>query len=73
MLERYAKLALAGVQREYPNQIAHVMTSDADAGTPRSLHPAFYGCFDWHSAVHGHWLLVRLLRSHPDAPWAAAL
>lgn len=68
---RFARLALDCIEREYPNKVAHVMASDADAGTPRSLTPAFYGCFDWHSAVHGHWLLVRLLRSHPDAPWAA--
>jgi len=65
--ERFAALALACVDREYPNQIRHVMTSDDDAGTPRQLTPSFYGCFDWHSAVHGHWLLVRLSRLFPDA------
>ena len=59
---RFARLALDCVHREYPNKIAHVMNSDADAGTPSALHPVFYGCFDWHSSVHGHWLLVRLLR-----------
>jgi len=64
---RFAALALACVDREYPNQIRHVMTSDDDAGTPRQLTPSFYGCFDWHSAVHGHWLLVRLSRLFPDA------
>ena len=64
---RFANLALACVDREYPNQIRHVMTSDDDAGTPRQLTPAFYGCFDWHSAVHGHWLLVRLSRLFPEA------
>ena len=51
---RFAALALACVQQEYPNKIAHVMQSDADAKPPRELTPAFYGCFDWHSAVHGH-------------------
>ena len=59
---RFARLALDCVHREYPNKIGHTMNSDADAGTPSQLHPVFYGCFDWHSSVHGHWLLVRLLR-----------
>ena len=69
--ERFARLALAGVAREYPNKIAHVMTSDADAGPPRKLTPAFYGCFDWHSAVHSHWLLARVVRLFPQAAFAA--
>ena len=68
---RFAALALACVDREYPNQIRHVMTSDDDAGTPRQLTPSFYGCFDWHSAVHGHWLLVRLSRLFPEADFVA--
>jgi len=63
---RFLNLALDCVAREYPNKISHVLDSDADAQTPRQMHPAFYGCFDWHSAVHGHWLLVRLLRSMED-------
>jgi len=58
----FANLALSCVHREYPNKIAHVLISDDDAQTPRQLTPAFYGCFDWHSAVHGHWLLARLAR-----------
>lgn len=66
---RFAKLALDCVHREYPNKIAHVMQSDADARAPRHLTPVFYGCFDWHSAVHGHWLLVRLCRKFPNAPF----
>ena len=66
-----AGLALECVQKEYPNKIAHVMSSDADAQPPRTLTPAFYGCYDWHSAVHGHWLLVRLTRLQPEAPFAA--
>ena len=61
-LAAFVEMALDCAEREYPNKIAHTMESDADAGTPRGLHPAFYGCFDWHSAVHGHWLLVRALR-----------
>lgn len=68
---RFAELALGCVGREYPSKIAHVMQGDADALPPHRLTPAFFGCFDWHSAVHGHWLLVRLLRSYPQAPWAA--
>jgi hypothetical protein len=67
---RFAHLALACLYKEYPNKIAHVMLSDADALPPHLLTPAFYGCFDWHSAVHGHWLLVRLLRLFPNAPFA---
>ncbi|UJR29294.1 hypothetical protein I4U23_010508 [Adineta vaga] len=59
---RFVSLALSCVHREYPNKIAHVLTSDADIQAPRQLTPAFYGCFDWHSAVHGHWLLARLAR-----------
>src|SRR5579859_1910778 len=69
--DRFANLALACVHKEYPNQIAHVMNSDADIGTPKQLTPAFYGCYDWHSCVHGHWLLARLARMYPDAPYAA--
>ncbi|OLF77649.1 hypothetical protein AWH62_02960 [Maricaulis sp. W15] len=63
----FLQLALDCVDREYPNKISHVLQSDTDALTPRALHPAFYGCFDWHSAVHGHWLIVRLLRGGLDA------
>jgi hypothetical protein len=68
---RFAALALACVGKEYPNKIAHTMDSDADAQPPRRLTPAFYGCYDWHSAVHGHWLLARLTRLYPKAPFAA--
>ncbi len=68
---RFADLALACVGKEYPNKIAHVMASDADAKPPRQLYPAFFGCYDWHSAVHGHWLLARLARTYPQAPFAA--
>jgi hypothetical protein len=68
--ERFAKLALACVDKEYPNKIAHVLNSDADVAPPRRLTPAFYGCYDWHSSVHGHWLLVRLLRTFPNASFA---
>src|SRR4051794_2792959 len=69
---RFVRLALACLHQEYPNKVAHVLTSDADARPPRELHPAFYGCYDWHSSVHGHWLLVRLTRLFPQAPFATA-
>ncbi|HEX9944873.1 MAG TPA: DUF2891 domain-containing protein [Thermoanaerobaculia bacterium] len=69
--ERFANLALACVHKEYPNKIAHVLNGDADVKPPRELTPAFYGCYDWHSAVHGHWLLARLARQFPEAPFAA--
>ena len=68
--ERFAKLALACVHKEYPNKIAHVLNSDADVAPPHKLTPAFCGCYDWHSSVHGHWLLVRLIRTFPDASFA---
>ncbi len=67
---RFAALALDCVHREYPNKIAHVLDSDADVAPPRELTPAFYGCFDWHSSVHGHWLLARLSRLQPEADFA---
>ena len=68
-LQRFALLALACVHREYPNKIAHYLNSDADVKPPRELTPAFFGCFDWHSCVHGHWLLARLARTEPNAPY----
>ena len=64
---RFAALALACAHREYPNKISHVLSGDADVKPPRELTPAFYGCYDWHSSVHGHWLLVRLARTYPEA------
>jgi hypothetical protein len=64
---RFANLALACVHKEYPNKISHTLNSDADVAPPRKLTPAFYGCYDWHSSVHGHWLLVRLVRTFPNA------
>ena len=70
--ERFANLALACVHKEYPNHISHTLNSDADVAPPRRLTPAFYGCYDWHSSVHGHWLLVRLVRTFPDAPFVPA-
>lgn len=66
----FARLALRCVKKEYPNKPDHVMNEAADVQSPRALHPAFHGCFDWHSSVHGHWMLVRLLRLFPDLPEA---
>lgn len=68
-----AALVLAALHRPYPNKIAHVLAGDGDAQPPRQLTPMFYGSFDWHSAVHGHWSLARLLRMFPAASWAAAV
>ncbi len=67
----FAKMALAGIAREYPNKPGEVLTGPQDLKSPRALHPAFYGSFDWHSSVHGHWLLVRLLKLFPDLAEAA--
>src|SRR3984885_15469126 len=68
---RFAALALKCLHQEYPNHISHTLNSAADARAPHELTPAFYGCLDWHSDVHGHWVVVRLLRAFPDAPFAA--
>ncbi len=65
---RFARLALDCVGREYPNKLDHVMNDGGEVQSPSTLHPAFYGCFDWHSAVHGHWMLLRVLRLFPDLP-----
>jgi hypothetical protein len=64
---RLAQLISAALHREYPNKVAHLMLGDGDARPPRSLTPIFFGCFDWHSAVHSHWALVRLVRLYPHA------
>ena len=64
---RYAEIALGHVTREYPNKLDHVLDGPADARTPRDLHPIFYGSFDWHSCVHGYWMLAILMRLFPDS------
>jgi hypothetical protein len=70
--ERFANLALACIHREYPTKLGqHILNSDADVRPARELTPAFYGCYDWHSAVHGHWMLIRLARTFPDGALAA--
>lgn len=70
LADRFSRLALDCVHKEYPNKVSRTMDSDAEVGPPRELFPVFYGCFDWHSAVHGHWLLIRLLHvGSEDATW----
>ena len=69
----FAKLALGCVQKELPNKIDHLVNDPSDVKRPRDLHPAFYGCLDWHSSVHGHWMLVRLLRIFRALPEAAQI
>lgn len=69
----FARLALKGLDKEYPNKPGHVMSGPADVKSPKELFPAFHGCYDWHSAVHGHWLLARLLKQFPDLPEAKAV
>ncbi len=69
LAERIARMILPNLHRAYPYKPVHVLFSDADARPPRELTPMFFGCFDWHSAVHSHWSLVRLLDTGESAPW----
>jgi hypothetical protein len=62
---RFSLLALKGIQREFPNKLDHIMNDVSEVQRPSAIHPAFYGCFDWHSSVHGHWMLIALLRMFP--------
>lgn len=71
LAERLAVIALEAMEREYPNHLALWLNGDNDARPPRELHPVFFGCLDWHSAVHNHWLVARLLRLFPDGAFAA--
>jgi len=66
LAERFATIALGHIGREYPNKLDHVMSQASDVRSPRDLHPIFYGSFDWHSCLHGYWLLARLRRAFPD-------
>lgn len=70
---RFASITLGHVTREYPNLLSHALAGPEDAGTPRALHPVFYGSYDWHSCVHGYWLLAFLQRRFPSLPQAAAI
>ncbi|EJM97298.1 DUF2891 domain-containing protein [Herbaspirillum sp. YR522] len=69
--EAFARMPLAYLRHEYPNHIMHLLNDEQDVRSPRALHPVFYGCYDWHSAVHGYWLLLRCLRLYPDLPAGA--
>ena len=69
----FARLALANVEREFPSKLDHVMAGPADVAPPRALHPAFFGSFDWHSCVHAHWLLARILKLQADIPEAGLI
>ncbi|MCB0459719.1 MAG: DUF2891 domain-containing protein [Flavobacteriaceae bacterium] len=70
---RLAQLPLHCMDTEYPNKLGQTIGSDADLKAPKELHPAFYGCFDWHSAVHGHWSLVKLLKEFPQLEHADSI
>ena len=63
----WARVALANVTREYPRKLDHLLTGAQEELVPRALHPSFHGSFDWHSAVHGHWCVVRMMRCFPSA------
>jgi len=69
----FAALALKCVAREYPNKPEHVINNASEVQSPKLLHPAFYGCYDWHSSVHGHWMLIRLLKTFPNLPESAKI
>jgi hypothetical protein len=70
---RFSRIALAHVERQYPNKLDHVLNDAGDLRSPRDLHPIFYGSFDWHSCVHGYWLLATMLRRAPEIPEAAEI
>src|SRR5450830_1700565 len=69
----FAAMPLDALRREYPNHIMHVLNGAEDVLSPRALHPVFYGSYDWHSAVHGFWLLARCARLYPDLPSQEAI
>src|SRR5215469_1161035 len=73
LAERFATIAFGHVGREYPNKLDQVLSGAGDLATPRDLHPLFYGSFDWHSSVHSHWLLARVLRRYPGLEGARAV
>jgi DUF2891 family protein len=69
----FARITLACVTKAYPNSPGYVLNAEADVQPPAIVHPSFYGCYDWHSSVHGHWMLARLLRLFPDRPERAQI
>ena len=64
--ENLSRLPVKCLQKEYPNKLNQSLTDVTEIGPPAQLHPAFFGCYDWHSSVHGHWMLVKLLKQFPD-------
>lgn len=72
-VENFARLTIENIHKEYPNKTGDVLAGPESVKSPKELHPAFYGCFDWHSSVHGHWMLVRLLKEYPDHRIAAEI
>ncbi len=68
---RYARMGLTNIEREYPAKLDHLLDGAAALASPRELHPAFFGSFDWHSCVHAHWLLARMMKMYPQLPEAA--
>jgi hypothetical protein len=73
LADRFARIALGHVGREFPNKLDQVLSGPGDLASPRALHPIFYGSFDWHSSVHSHWLLARVLRRFPEVGAAGAI
>jgi hypothetical protein len=73
MASEFARVALGHVCREYPSKLDHVIHGPQELQPPRVLHPIFFGSFDWHSCVHGYWLLTHLYRRFPGLPEAAAI
>ena len=69
MASQFARLAQQNIAAEYPNKLDHLLEHAAESSTPRSLHPVFFGSYDWHSSVHMHWLMVRLISLFPEAPF----
>jgi len=72
LFESFIPTTIVSLLRIYPNGILHKLDHDDDARPPLSLHPAFYGCYDWHSAVHSHWQLIRAIRTVPDGAFVSA-
>lgn len=72
-VENFSRLTIENIHKEYPNKTGDVLAGPESVKSPKELHPAFYGCFDWHSSVHGHWMLVRLLKEYPDHRIAAEI
>ena len=73
LASRFAQMALVNIAREYPSKLDHVINGPGDVRIPSELHPVFHGSFDWHSCVHSHWMLARLLRRFPAAGYAPAI